>query len=193
MRSQNGDRTNGFFELVIFFEPERLRSTSPDVLDPTESSRYYAVYELDKHSRSESFVSAGGALIKNRLFFYGIYQGQQIEKDNYRGSEVVHREISNDPFWGGKLDWLVGDWHSFELTAFSDQKATNRAIFPWDEFTHEMGSKIGDTTFNRGGRNYILSYSGRFTQPVVARDSHWTREVRSHHQFFLRRYVSLCV
>ena len=151
------------FRAGHFFEPERLRSTSPDVLDPTESSRYYAVYELDKHSRSESFVSAGGALIKNRLFFYGIYQGQQIEEDNYRGSEVVHREISNDPFWGGKLDWLVGDWHSFELTAFSDQKATNRAIFPWDEFTHEMGGKIGDTTFNRGGRNYILSYSGRFT------------------------------
>lgn len=142
--------------------PEVLRSHAPNVPDPVNEGEFDSVYKYDERDSSEYFLSAGGPIIPNRLFVYGIYQGRDIEVDNYTGAGSLLREDSDDPFWGGKVDWVINDFHRIEFTAFSDRNDTVRTTYTWDESSREVGENLGDTFINRGGENYIGQYTGTF-------------------------------
>ena len=142
--------------------PEALRSHAPNVPDPVNEGEYDSVYKYDERDTSEYFLSAGGPIIPNRLFIYGIYQGRDIEVDNYTGAGNLLQEDSDDPFWGGKVDWVINDYHRVEFTAFSDRRDTIRTTYTWDEASREVGENLGDTSFKRGGENYIGQYTGTF-------------------------------
>ena len=113
--------------------PEALRSHAPNVPDPVNEGEFDSVYKYDERDSSEYFLSAGGPIIPNRLFVYGIYQGRDLEVDNYTGAGSLLREDSDDPFWGGKVDWVINDYHRVEFTAFSDRRDTIRTTYIWDE------------------------------------------------------------
>ena len=142
--------------------PESLRSHSPNVADPTTEGEFSSVFKYDEKDSSEYFLSAGGPIIPNRLFVYGIYQGRDVDVDNYTGTGRLLREDSDDPFWGGKVDWIINDYHRIELTAFSDESTTVRSTFLWDEASRAVGENLGKTHINRGGENYIGKYTGSF-------------------------------
>ena len=145
-----------------FITPEALRGHSPNVPDPVKTSEYVAVYKYDEQDTSEYFLSAAGPVIPERLFVYGIYQGRTLDSDNFTGSSRLHQDDSNEPFWGGKVDWVINDHHRIELTAFSDKRTYDRTTFKWDEVTRAVGDNLGRTYFHRGGENYIGRYTGSF-------------------------------
>ena len=147
--------------------PEALRSHAPNVPDPVNEGEFYDVHKYDEVDSSEYFLSAGGPLIPNRLFVYGIYQGRDIEVDNYTGAGSLLREDSDDPFWGGKLDWIINNYHRIEFTAFSDRRDTIRTTYVWDESSRLVGENLGDTSFKRGGENYIGRYTGIYNNAVT--------------------------
>ena len=142
--------------------PEFLRSHSPNVPDPVKAGEYVSVFKYDEEDTSEYFFSAGGPVVPERLFVYGIYQGRTLDSDNFTGVSRLHRDDSDEPFWGGKVDWIINDYHRIELTAFSDKRTYDRATFNWNEATRVVGEEIGKTYFHRGGENYIGRYTGSF-------------------------------
>ncbi|MEQ8953622.1 MAG: TonB-dependent receptor, partial [Gammaproteobacteria bacterium] len=148
-------------------EPETLRGHSPDVLDPTGASKYDSVFSLDERDYTEAFVSVGGPVIEDKLFVYGIYQARDNEYDNFTGGSTLRHEENDDPFWGAKIDWVINDNHSVELTAFSDESTTVRTTYNWDESSNIVGTNLGNTLIDRGGENYIAKYTGIFG-PVTA-------------------------
>lgn len=147
-------------------EPEAFRGHSPDVLDPTGPG-FDQVYSLDQQDEVEAFVSVGGPILQDRLFFYGIYQHRDNERDNFTGGSTYRREVSDDPFWGGKIDWLITDNHTLEFTTFSDERETIRTTFGWDEVSQQVLENRGNTIISRGGENYIGKYTGRFGQDLT--------------------------
>ncbi|MCY3885930.1 MAG: TonB-dependent receptor [Gammaproteobacteria bacterium] len=159
--------------------PEALRSYSPDIPHPTNEGRFVSLTSIDKSYSSQYFLSLGGPVVSNRLYFHGIFQGRDHRLDNYSDSNRLYRSKNRDPFWGGKLDWLAGDRHRLEITAFSDEATGIRSSYDWDRVTNLEGSHLGDNSSRRGGKNFIGNYVGsignNFTLSVLTGRNRYRR------------------
>ncbi len=106
----------------------------------------------ERGDQYEANVHASGAIIKDRLFFYGIYNVRDYGFQYFDGNANQTRD-NTDPFWGVKLDWAITDNHFLEYTGFSDETS----IVDIDQVSG------GGATFDRGGRNDIFKYTGYLT------------------------------
>ncbi|MXZ56315.1 MAG: TonB-dependent receptor [Gammaproteobacteria bacterium] len=140
--------------------PEIFRSYNPDIPHPTEDGEFVSLASVDKSYATQYFLSAGGPVVENRIYIHAIYQGRDYQTDDFTDSDRFNRSTSEDPFWGGKLDWIINDFHRLELTVFSDERTSVTSSHNWDRLNGEIGTHRGDNFSNRGGRNYIGNYIG---------------------------------
>lgn len=140
--------------------PEILRSYNPDIPHPTQDGKFVSLASVDKSYATQYFLSAGGPVVENRIYIHAIYQGRDYQTDDFTESDRFNRSTSEDPFWGGKLDWIINDFHRLELTVFSDERTSVTSSHNWDCLNGEIGTHRGDNFSNRGGRNYIGNYIG---------------------------------
>jgi hypothetical protein len=143
-----------------YFEPADWQGESPDVLD--RNGDLASRKKGDQQGGYEAYVYASGPVIKDRLFAYVTYTARDYTRENFTTSQFNDDEDS-DPFWGAKIDWLINDDHSLELTAFSDKHTTNQQQFAFDPDTNTVGESLGGAVFRRGGDVTIVRYSGHLT------------------------------
>ncbi|WP_213433702.1 MULTISPECIES: TonB-dependent receptor [Lysobacteraceae] len=119
-------------------------------------------------------VWASGALIKDKLFAYGLVSFRRQEADTW-GSVVANTNTSattDTPAWLLKMDWNITDAHILEFTAFSDKQETDTDVYRNTVYTNVADQRIGNldrlnligTNFTeQGGDNYVLKYTGYLT------------------------------
>ena len=110
-------------------------------------------------------VWAGGALIKDRLFAYGLLSYQRQESDTW-GSVIARQNTSQQtktPGWLLKLDWEISDNHRIEFTSFSDKQDIETDVYLNTVGQLNRLGKVGTSYSEQGGRNYILKYTGYLT------------------------------
>jgi hypothetical protein len=146
-----------------YYTPESLRGHSPDVGDPSIPGELDSSYSRDEFDEREIYAYFSGPIVEDRLFFYTTYTSRNNDETNYTGESIIYQDVDDDPFWGLKLDWNIGENHILEYTAFSDKHQTTRTTIGWDEATGEVGDVIGGASIARGGDNRILKYTGHFT------------------------------
>ena len=156
------------FTLGGYFQPDSLRGDVPNVDHPSERIEYDSADGFDERDDFSTFVSAGGPLVRDRLFAYGIYEFRDIDVDDYSAWGRLYRESDDDGFWGLKLDWLVADDHRIEYTGFSDRRTVDRKSFRWDPSTDTVGRELRETAIGRGGDNHIVTYRGYFGPRLAA-------------------------
>lgn len=109
--------------LNYYVEPQGLRSQAPNT--------YTQLNEKDKRVREEGNVWLSGPIWKDRAFFYGFYNARNLENTDTsasltsptnptRGPENVFKSVSDDPFYGGKIDVNLFDGHRLEFTYIND-------------------------------------------------------------------------
>ncbi|WP_226704264.1 TonB-dependent receptor [Microbulbifer elongatus] len=154
--------TNEFkFGGNTYFTPDGLRGSGTD--------GYNAQGELvssNKNSSSDSLSAsmyASGPIIKDKLFFYAIYEPRDNSSDGRSlFSDLTWETADDSAFWGGKLDWLISDDHSVEFIAFSDEREAETDYFDAGEYDQ--------TTFvERGGQNFLASYTGQITDNFLVK------------------------
>jgi len=150
---------NWDFGANSYYYPTALRSNSPDIV---WNGNRLANNRKDRAETLENNIFVGGPIIKNRLFFYGLYNLRSAESSFVSGSSSFIKDTSTDPFWGAKLDWQITDSHSLEFTAFTDKQDITRDIWNYDGRIEARGTYVGESSFKRGGKNYIGAYTGRF-------------------------------
>ena len=155
------------FNAGVNYTPDAWRGKAPNVADPVTPHEYFAVFEYDERDDAEAFVTAGGPVVRDRLFVYGIYNFRDVAEGNFTGGSEFRSEVDDDAFWGLKLDWLFADGHSLEYTGFSDKRASTRESFDWEEATRTLGAPLGETLIERGGANHILRYSGHVREGLT--------------------------
>lgn len=168
-QAEYGRNTGGVINLVtrrgsnefeagtaVYYTPEDLRAHQPDTTDIFRSD--------DTRELVETNVWASGALIKDRLFFYGLVNFRKDDISNF-GNDLLDKSRDNDPFWGFNIDGVLlnsDQWgtHSFTYTHIDDshQLITNRSNFDRDART--VGSTRGVITQNLGGNTDIIKYNG---------------------------------
>lgn len=151
----------------VYWSPSELRADGRDVLsrDPDQigsEDPYYQYRSDDEFNRLSYNVFAGGPLIKDRLFVFGIVEVPENTTDYYYRDDSEHRE-SDTPNGLLKLDWYLSDNHTFEFTGIynkSERKDTHYINPEGELYTGEHGMDIGTSTLENGGEVYIGRYTG---------------------------------
>ena len=148
----------------VYFQPEALHGTEPDTAF-TASSR-------NQLQTLEANVSVGGAVVKDRLFYFVFADFEDTDQLSYYATPIVHvpladRLESSQPYWGGKIDWTPSPGQRFEGTFLSDRTDVDFTRWQYDPVSDSLGEPQGTGVNERGGDNYILRYSGGFGERAL--------------------------
>lgn len=133
-----------------YFEGERYLSRSHDSTDATRLNLW-----------------ASGPIVKDRLFFFAMYEGRKIEPQNTDDTgNTFAKGDSNDGFWGTTLDWQVTDNNLVSLMAFSNKNRTDTESYAFDFEAGRRGDKLSDSYSESGGRNWALSWTSYLTDAL---------------------------
>lgn len=133
--------------------------------------------------RTDVIAELSGPIIKDRLFFYGLYNMRDVTTKrglvalrstaNVTPDDVVGTQYfvdnSDDPFYAFKIDAVPFDGQRLEFTYFNSTAETLRTTFGttasgrnFDPVTNDPGNYDSQTVFGTGGENYVGRYTGVF-------------------------------
>lgn len=129
----------------------------------TSPNTFSAANDLDKDTTTTGDVYASGPIIKDKLFFYALYSDDSQEQ-RYAGLQSGRDYDYNvdEGFWGVKLDGYITPDQHIEFTAFSDSRQGVEGVYGFDAQTLTRGDYVGDTVYDKGGDNWIATYTGNF-------------------------------
>lgn len=147
------------------FEASGLHSRAPNIGLASNPSTIGALARDELHQLS---VEASGALIKDHLFVYGLYQANTSTSKranalagNY---ETVH---GSDPFYGGKVDLYINPTQHLEFTYFDTRETDYISDSAFTANSTFNGGTIGALTGTEkqklGGQNWVGRYTGNIT------------------------------
>lgn len=147
------------------FQPTFLQSSGGVTGAPSSPTN---IPQLSRNETEQLTIEAGGALIKDHLFVYGLFQPQV---NNTLGavpsSGYYEKDKSTSPFYGGKIDAYITPTQHLEFTFFDTTNNTDIARYgftPNAAFTGgTVGSLIGTETNKTGGFNWVGRYTGNIT------------------------------
>ena len=175
----------------VYWSPESLREDVKNTYHSNPLTPDFGTLRQDNSHDSSwnarANVWASGALIKDRLFAYGLLSYGKTENETWGSvfSTTSSTDETKSPNWLLKLDWNINDNNILEFTAFSDKsKQTfdnyhNVVQFPDNPGVFEHTTFDGNTVVESGGNNYILKYTGyltdSFTLSALAGKSKFSR------------------
>ncbi|MFC3552151.1 carboxypeptidase regulatory-like domain-containing protein [Lysobacter cavernae] len=137
-----------------------------NLLQAHSSNKPGIISRYDETNKNNNYsVWGSGALIKDRLFFFGIYEKRDLDTTNTNDTgETQFVDSSDNDFWGAKLDWQINDSHLLGLFAFSDKNENVEDSYPFDWTTgNRLDSRENRTFSQSGGDNWALTYTGYLT------------------------------
>jgi antitoxin (DNA-binding transcriptional repressor) of toxin-antitoxin stability system len=143
------------------FQPRAWQSSADDAYFNGER---YLARGRDDYSSTKLDVWASGAIIKDRLFFFALYETRDYQPWNTddTGAQLT-RNQSDNGFWGGTLDWYLTDNNILSLMAFSNKNETLGDVYAYDYDNSDMGDKLNEVYSDTGGDNWALSWTSNFT------------------------------
>lgn len=169
--------SNEFHGSVKFnWEPDWAREDQPNTL--------FADNDFDYEERVDMIAQLSGPIIKDRLFFYGLYNARNFKRrfaDNPASGVRSFAEKSTSPFFGAKFDALIVDGQRLEFTYFNTENVTERNIYDgYDNGTNSVGPFSSTQVFETGGENYVGRYTGSFTDWLTVSAAYGKNENRDN-------------
>ena len=173
------------FELHGNFAPDSLREDSPiavgrqfyqmrvggtpagaacTIASPTCISTLMTPTPLARNDLTEAeswsvIAEAGGPIIRDRLYVYGLYQWQESDTTTVNNTGATATRTVNDiPFWGAKVDAYITDTQHLEFTYFNTE-----GDFSPVQSNYATGAVIGGSNAFVGGENWVARYTGNIT------------------------------
>ncbi|WP_174279374.1 TonB-dependent receptor [Sphingomonas bacterium] len=154
-----------FMAIHANFQPQQLKSHQKNVgaVDGPVS-----IGALARDDSTQVALEAGGALIKDHVFLYGLLQtNAQITERAFGLAGTYERDVTNDPFYGGKADVYFTPTQHAEFTYFNTSSHTRITNFAFTPNAAFNGGTIGNVTGvedqKTGGVNYVGRYTGSIT------------------------------
>ncbi|HQV57955.1 MAG TPA: TonB-dependent receptor, partial [Ilumatobacteraceae bacterium] len=158
---------------AMYYEPHALRSKGQNVANrepnaPGEAPEGYTLYQRDDERQRLNYnVYAGGPIIENKLFVFGLIETRNNTTDNY-GQEFSTEERNRSPNGMLKLDWNITDNHIVELTGiYNKSKVKTKLYENAAEYSTSHDGTPTESVFESGGRVYIGKYTGYLTDNLT--------------------------
>jgi hypothetical protein len=151
------------------YEPNGLREKAPN----TTITRNDLVKRTDK----SFIVEAGGPIIKDHLFFYGLASFQNLETSTGTTAGQYVEDRTADPFYAFKLDAYITDRQHLELTYFDTSRKRKRDSFGIGVDGQPNATRDSAETLYQGGENYVARYTGTFTDWLTLSAAYGRSEV----------------
>ena len=154
----------------MYWEPASLRSSGQNVKDnePEAAGKGYFLFGANNtRSTFSTNVYAGGPIVKDKLFVFGLVEGVRNTSDSF-GENQSTTLTAKKPNGMIKIDFTPTDQHRFELTAINNKKEigivdyTNAASY---STTHDGAGKTSSQTY--GGDVTIGKYTGYLTDNLT--------------------------
>jgi hypothetical protein len=174
----------------VYWEPNSLRAGVKNTYYSNPLTPEYGQLRQDNSKDSDdrwnANVWASGAIVKDRLFYYGLLSYSRTEQDTWLSVQSVDNTFdrTNAPNWLLKLDWNINDSNILEFTAFSDERKTTTKNYKNHAGELDRFDYQGDTISEQGGDNYILKYTGYLT------DTFTLSALYGHSKFSRSSYVT---
>ncbi|WJY25070.1 TonB-dependent receptor [Alteriqipengyuania flavescens] len=168
---------------ALIDDVENNLSPRGTIINPASTCEDLTNRDADEAMSYSAVVEAGGPIIEDRLFVYGLLEFRETESNTVsRASGLSTRNTQDDPFWGVKVDAYPIDSQHFEFTIFDTRRQTVQSTAPYTEGSGDEGFNIGDyqTTgvFNFGGISYVGKYTGTFTDWLTVSAAYGVMEDR---------------
>lgn len=144
----------------LYWTPSSLAGKTPDIR--LNNGDLLEDNAKDESGQSSIALWAGGALVKDRLFAYGIVQFARNQTDVWGDVNSGRNNASRtrSPTWLLKMDWNLSENHLLELTSFSDNARTIRTVHANDEGVLDRTGVLGTVHTEQGGTSHALKYTG---------------------------------
>jgi len=154
-----------FIALHLDWTPRDLMGHHPNIGDPTAPG---SIGRLAKYEQKQATLEAGGAIIPDHLFVYGLIQANRYKSTSASAaSGTYYKNVDNDPFWGGKVDAYINPTQHFEFTIFDTRDTTRTDAYAFTPNADLTGGTVGKSKgpeFNEtGGLNWVARYTGDVT------------------------------
>ncbi|SFR44579.1 TonB-dependent Receptor Plug Domain [Pseudidiomarina maritima] len=156
-----------------YFEPDSLRENAPDtiVTDPNAIAElggyeYYGLNHNDKISETNYNLWASGALVQDKLFFFGLVNFKDRTSD-YTGNTLAYDRDGSDVLYALKLDWYITPDHILEFTGWDNSSDLDTSKYGFDSRTETRGELFGDYVLERGGQSYAVQYTGIVSDDIT--------------------------
>jgi len=142
------------FGANVFWSPDALREDVPDTV--------FAANRMAMSNQLEYNIWASGAIIQDKLFFYGLYNPRNNRTMGCSQTRCT-TTTRDEPFYAAKIDFVPFDGHRLEYTYFSDRQDRDDEAFDFDDATSTIGNSLGTSRFQNGGSNHIFKYTAALT------------------------------
>jgi len=180
MNSVTKSGTNDWeFVASAQFQPDSLEEEGSTSAGLGGSGQIFRDERRDTNNQTDITLSAGGAIIEDKLFFYGLINPRSVEStytwggDEYSAHDeyrITKASGGDNLFWGGKLDWDINDDHRLSLFGYSNRSDTLRSVYNYDPNSGDNGS-VGSfkdsAILKRGGEAKSLSYTGYVSDDFI--------------------------
>ena len=159
---------------TVRYIPDAFREDGTDSVsvnpDLSAADKYIAFRSKNEFDVLEYNAYASGALIEDRLFVFGLIQGQRSQTNDYNTQTSLKYDYES-PSYLLKLDWNITDNHILELTRIENEEDEDTIAYTNAQdangntlyYSGEHG-EIGDEfTTTRGGDVSIVNYTGFIT------------------------------
>jgi hypothetical protein len=134
----------------------------------------------DENALAEYWLTAGGPIIRDKLFIYAIVNPrdqqqdfawqtstrfQYVADDEYRR---IDRSGGDNLFWGAKIDWDITDYHRLSAWGYSNRNDGIDVHYNFNPNTNVIGTTPTQTRIRqRGGEASSISYTGTFMDDIT--------------------------
>ncbi len=148
----------------ITMEPGNWHSRGHDYY--FDGERYYTS-SRDQDSLIKTNVWASGPIVKDKLFFFAMYEKRGASPHNTDGlGTSITDHGSDDGFWGGTIDWNITDSNVLSLMAFSDKTSDVGDVYNYDFAANKRTRKTNEVYTDTGGRNWALTWTSYLTNDL---------------------------
>lgn len=153
---------------VFSYTPDKLYADSPNTYASDNNS--------DIRETVESNFYLSGPIIKDHLFFYGLYSpryyktGDGSNNHNTDGTLAANTyttQTSSSPFFGGKVDAVITDGQRLEFTYFRNRQTYYSGTYQFNPDTDTQSAFAGNNVTKYGGNNFVGRYTGKMADWIT--------------------------